>query len=164
MNTKSFIALTLLTIFAYSCDKKKKYEFWDLSKFNLVDNALEDKEAVKLIYACQEPVVFNEFKFYYHLIVISEKTGDTVNILSPVSNGLKPQDQNKIFNFFNQGNITTQLALEQTEKIKNEENGDNLNKSAAGSINKVIRDPRYDDMANNNFPSIIGIIGTLSKN
>ncbi len=119
---------------------------------------------MKLIYACQEPVVFNEFKFYYHLIVISEKTGDTVNILSPVSNGLKPQDQNKIFNFFNQGNITTQLALEQTEKIKNEENGDNLNKSAAGSINKVIRDPRYDDMANNNFPSIIGIIGTLRKN
>lgn len=139
------------------------YEFWDISKFHMNKEALQDNEEIKLIYTSQGPDSNTDLQYYIHLIVVSQKTGDTVNILTTADNGLTINDKDKIFNYFNQDNDLfkiSQIAPENLTKIKHV---DDLSKIEVKKINKVARDPKFDDIADNNFPTVIGVIGTTTQ-
>jgi hypothetical protein len=154
--------LGLSTFLITGCGNK--YEFWDISKFRIDNSALEDNEEVKLIYTSRGPDYNKDLKYYIHLIAVSQKTGDTVNILTTADNGLTMEDKDKVFNFFNQDNVASKLIQMDPEKLKEIKHIDDINNTELKKIDKVARDPNFDGIADNNYPTIIGTIGTMTKN
>lgn len=80
----------------------RTYEYWDISKFHIDSNALSNNEPIKLIYSSRGPDYNQDLKYYIHVIAVSQKTGDTVNILTTGYNEFQIQEDagEKIFNFF----------------------------------------------------------------
>jgi hypothetical protein len=78
------IILIQLLLLLLGCSRN--YEYWDISEFKIAPNALEDGEKIKVIYTSQGPDNNDDLEYYYHLIVISKNSGDTINILTTVNN------------------------------------------------------------------------------
>ncbi len=161
MKLKSIYTISLLTIILTSCESQ--YKYWDISKFNINNNALENNEEIKLLYTSRGPDNNKNLEYYIHLIAISQKTGDTVNILTTADNGIKMSDKNKVFNFFNQDNLASKLIQMDLKNINDIKHVDDIHKMENKEIHKVARDPNFDNIADNNFPTIIGSIGTMTK-
>jgi len=157
---KTHYIIVLAIILAVACGSI--YEYWDVSKFNMVENALEDNEEVKVIYSSRTPSNEKERDYYIHLVVVSQKTGDTVNILSTFYNRFSETDFNETFIFFNEDNLASKFTIMTKEQISE---GMNINDFPEGaSPKKVVRDPSYDYIADNNYPTVIGVIGIASEN
>jgi hypothetical protein len=91
--------LAVLVLLLLSCGSN--YKYWDISRFKIDNHALEDNEEIKLIYTSRGPD-FNEDKDYYiHVVVVSQRTGDTINVLTTGDNGFKEGDGDRIFIFLN---------------------------------------------------------------
>jgi hypothetical protein len=160
MTYKTIYLSGLLMLLLTSCGTQ--YEYWDISKFRIDNNALADNEEIKLIYTSRGPDFNRDLKYYIHLIAVSQKTGDTVNILTTAYNELKPADKGKTFNFFNQDNIAAKMIQMDPEGLKGIKHVDDINKIEMKKIDKVARVPEFDYIADNNYPTIIGVIGTVS--
>lgn len=153
--------LALFTLLLTSCGK---YKYWEVSKFNMDSTALEDGEEVKLYYASRGPDTNGEREYYYHLIVISQKTGDTVNVLTALNNELTMLDKETVFSFLTQDNIVSKMIQMDPDDLANIKSTDDVNKIEVSEIIKVARDPEFDAIANNNYPTIIGALGTVTMN
>lgn len=151
MKINLFLALFLWTIGCTS-----KYEYWNISKFKMNPTALEDNEEVKILFSSQGPDSNKDLEYYIHLIVISQKTGDTVNVLTTINNGLDISDKDKVFNYIAQDNPITKLL--QTDLDKTDDLAD-VNRGKLKDINKVARDPEFDYIADNIYPTVIGVTG-----
>jgi len=151
--------LAFLTILISACETERAYEFWDISKFRIDSTALQNNEEIKLLYTSRGPDNNKDFTYYIHVIAISQKTGDTVNILTTVDNGFTIDDQDKVFNFFDQNNIATKISQSDVENLKNVEKLKDLEKTPLRNIKKVARDPKFNHIADNNYPTVIGSIG-----
>ena len=157
------IILTLILVPVIFCSCKKDYEYWDVAKFNLKKDALKDNEEIKLLYASNGPDLNEDKDYYYHLIVVSQKTGDTVNILTTVQNAINKKSGDEIFNFFNEDNIAS--IVTQKDFDLNSLNGRNIEDIKAknqNKISKVARDPEFDNIADNKFPTVFGSIGKIN--
>jgi hypothetical protein len=161
MKTTTLCTLTFIILLLTSCGK---YKYWDISKFKIDNNALEDGEAVKLYYSSRGPDSNGEREYYIQLIVISQKTGDTVNVLTALDNELTMADKDKVFNFIAQNNIVSKMIQMDPDDLADIKNIDDVNKIEVKKINKVARDPEFDAIADNNYPTIIGTLGTVTEN
>ncbi len=148
-----FSAMCFLTFLVTSCSGP--YEYWDVSQFNINESILDDQEDVTLIYSSGSPDK-SEVDFYVHLVVVSDASGDTVNILSPVSNRFTQNDLNTTFTFSDQHSAAVK-AIQNLDNLKEE----NLNKVNFKEYSKVARDPKFDFIADNKFPTTIGMIGDM---
>jgi len=144
---KILCSLSLFLLFLGSCNTR--YKFWEISKFNIVKTALLDNEPIKLLYSSRSPDNNENMEYFIHIVAISQKTGDTVNILTAIENGFSLEDKDNVFNYFDENNIITKTIRADSEKIKD--------------ITKVVRDPKYDNIADNKYPSVIGSIGTSTQ-
>lgn len=162
MTKKTIYLLGLLTFLVISCGNH--YEYWEISKFKIDTNALKDEEEIKLLYTSRGPDFNNELKYYIHLIAVSQKTGDTVNILTTAFNGISIKDKDKVFNFFNQDNFISKLSQMDENTSNAIKHVDDINNAELKKIDKVARDSRFDYMADNSYPTVIGTIGTLTNN
>lgn len=140
------------------------YEYWPISQFNMDSSALIDNEEVKLLYSSQGPDNNQELEYYIHLIVISQMTGDTVNLLTTLDNGLSMADKDKVYVYFDEDNIMTKISLMDEEAIKGGMVADEIDKIETKRIDKVARDPKFDFIADNDFPTVIGILGRAAVN
>jgi hypothetical protein len=50
-----------------------------------------------------------------------------------------------------------------SEKIKNMNDVNKASKKTSKKIMKVVRDPKFDNIADNKYPTVIGSIGTFSN-
>jgi len=89
-------------------------------------------------------------------MAISQKSGDTVNILSPFNHGLKPKDKDITFTFNGKEGKIGRLFMSGELSVHDK-------KVDLEAYRYVYRDVAYDDVALNNHPSIIGMIGTKKK-
>lgn len=153
--------LLLLGLFLTSCNEG--YKFWNISKFNIIDTALKDNEEIKLLYSSRGPDNNKALEYYIQIVAVSQRTGDTVNILTTVDNGFSMDDKDKVFNYFDQNNIATKLIQMDPEKLKDIDNVNEASKNVPKNIKKVARDPKFDKIADNKYPTVIGSIGTTSK-
>jgi hypothetical protein len=154
MNSR-YIVVAFAVLFN-SCGNN--YEFWDISKFRIDNEALADWEEVQLIYCSPDPQHDEvDFPFYTHMIVVSSRSGDTVNVLSRTGNWLSHEKKNQIFRFIKQESNAAKIIQKHFDEIKNTSEPTN---QPTEQINKVCRDPKFDFLADNTFPSIIGVIGT----
>jgi len=142
-----------------SSNSKSKVEFWDISKFNIDNNALTEYEEIKLLYSSRGLNYDQNNDYYIHIIAVSVASGDTVNILTPLKNGFKENDKDKIFNFMSKDNVATIAMMEQFQSL----NKSKQSNSGLNNISKVIRDPNFDYLADNDYPTIIGMIGVFTK-
>ena len=154
--------LLFIVVIVAGCNNDHGYKFWDISKFHLVDTALKNNDEIKLLYSSQGPGNNEDLSYYIQVVAVAQKNGDTVNILTTVNNGFLPSDKDKIFNYFDQNNIVTQNTYLRPEDV-GKLNGPNK-KDTTHKILKVARDPKYDGIANNNYPTVIGTIGIFTKN
>lgn len=161
MILKPIYNLGLLMLILTACGSN--YEYWDISKFNIDNSALEDNEEIKLLYTSRGPDNNQDLEYYIHLIAVSQKTGDTVNILTTADNGITMDDKNKVFNFFNQDNVASKIIQMDMESIKDIKHVEDLDKMESKNINKVARDPKFDYVSDNDYSTIIGSIGTTTK-
>lgn len=163
MNLKLIYLTVIITMLAISCSNN--YDFWDISKFRMDNNALKDNEEIKLLYTSRGPDNNKKLEYYIHVIAVSQKTGDTVNILTTFDNGLEQGDKDKVYNFFDQNNIASKITHMNTDDIVQLKNVDDIeNKQIKVKISKVARDPNFDYLADNDFPTVIGVIGTYTPN
>ena len=158
---RTISVVILYTLFLTSCNNG--YKFWNISKFNIVDTALKDNDEIKLLYSSGGPGNNKDLEYYIQIVAVSQKTGDTVNILTPVDNGFSLDDEDKIFNYVDQNNIASKLIIVDPEKLKNIDDVNEASKNVPKKITKVARDPKFDNIADNNYPTVIGSIGTTSK-
>lgn len=152
----AFIGLLLM------CSCFSKYKYWDISKFNIKPNALQDGEEITLIYSSQGPGNNEDLSHFIHLIVVSQKTGDTVNVLTTTNNGFAPDEGDKVFNFLSQDNQMASLVHSDLSHVKDIKDLENFEKPDLSTIKKVARDPEFDYLADNNYPTIIGWVGTVT--
>ena len=157
------IVFMILPLVLISC--KKEYDFWDINKFQFKKNALKDNEEIKLLYTSNGLDENKEKKYYYHLIVVSQESGDTVNVLTASQNGFNKNSGNQVFNFYDEHNIIT--IITQNDINLNSLDGKNskeTEKLMLKKINKVSRDIEYDNITDNNYPTVIGSIGMTTDN
>lgn len=159
---KIVLAFTFCFLFLLSCNEG--YKFWDVSHFNLVDTAVKDNDEVKLLYSSRGPNSNGKLEYYIQIIAVLQKNGDTVNILTPVDNGFTINDKDKVFNYFDQNNLAYKLILMNPDKLSDFENIDEANNFVPKKIKKVARDPKFDNLADNRYPTVIGSIGTMQHN
>ncbi len=162
MRKKTIYVLGLFAMLLMSCSSK--YEYWEISKFQIDNTVLENNEEIKLLYTSRGPDNNLNLEYYFHLIAISQKTGDTINILTTADNGITMKDKDKIFNFLNKDNLVTKIIQMDLDNIEDIKNIDDINKTEMKEIKKVARDPKFDNIADNSFPTIIGSIGTVTQN
>lgn len=137
------------------------YTYWDISKFEIIPEALQDGEEIKLIYASRGPDSNKDMEYYYHLVVVSQKTGDTINVLTTANNGFNKTNGDTVFNYFDQNNLITQMSNTDVDLLINDEG--ELTIIAQKPIMKVARDPEFDEIADNDFPTVIGSIGKFTS-
>lgn len=158
MKGQSFLILCFLGFVIAGC--QSRYTFWEISKFNMNRLALADGEEIKLIYTSQGPDNNKDLSYYIHLIAVSQKTGDTVNILTTANNGFAKTDGDEVFNFFGQEHLASLLMQTDLSNMNELGSIEDLPKGAK-RITKVARDIKFDDIADNHFPTVIGYVGTM---
>lgn len=154
--------ITLAALAALLLVACSHYKFWDISEFHMDPKALADNEEIKLLYSGRGPDDNKDVSYFIHVIVVSQKTGDTVNILTTVDNGFSESAGDQVFNFISEDNDMARLIHARLESVKYSSDIENLHKIQVHSITKIARDPDFDDIARNNYPSIIGWIGTYT--
>jgi hypothetical protein len=155
---RKFLFSFSFLLFIISCTSK--YKYWDISKFSMKPTALKDGEEIKLLYSSRGPDYNEDLSYFYHLVVVSQKTGDTVNLLTFANNLTGNDDGNKIFNFLSLDNPATASFLLIYEK---ENHLDTTGNIAIRKISKVARDPQFDKIADNKYPTVIGMYGTITN-
>ena len=145
--------LICLSVFFIACGGAS-YEYWPLSKFNMDNTALNNNEEIKLLYSSRSKDYNQDKEYYIHLVVVSVSTGDTVNILTLSDNGFGKDAGSKTFNYID-GNSVAGKAM--TEVLGDGESSD-------VKLTKVIRDPNFDIIADNDYPTVIGMVGFFEKN
>lgn len=161
MKNKLIFFFGILLFLFQSCSSEDK--FWEISKFKMDEYALKENEEVKIVYSSRRPINYNEEQdYYFHYVVVSQKTGNTVNVLSAVENDISTNGDDVKYCFIRANHmrsILSQVGIDKPEKTPaiNE-----LSKSELRKYNKVVRDPKFDHIADNNYPTIIGLIVTVS--
>jgi hypothetical protein len=143
-------------------------EYSDLSEFNIEENALEEGEEFKVIYSLTLAQNDNTENAFNHYIVISQESGDTVNLLS---SGASPvRDRDEVFSFSSKyNNFLDLVAKSYTEGFELDSVLDltNIDKLESDRkidpSRKVLRDSKFDSIAKNTHPTIIGNLTTVTK-
>jgi hypothetical protein len=155
--------ILVLVVSLFACQEDREY--WEIDHFNLVENALDEGEKFKVIYYLMLAQNDNKENAFNHYIVISEETGDTVNILS---NGASPIDgPDEIYSFSSKHeNLIVAMLNNEIKDGRYESVEDVIGKPDViiTKGRKVLRDRKFDDLANNNFPTIIGSLGKVTPN
>jgi hypothetical protein len=157
---KQLIAFAFCAALLQACQNRMQY--WDVSKFNIKVDALQNDEPIKLLYSSRGPSNNEDLAFFIHVIVVSQKSGDTVNILTTVDNGFEENSGDEVYNFVSDTSMIGKIFHtnpEVLEKITHVSEIESLATPDLRKIRKVVRDTKFDEIADNNFPTIVGWIG-----
>ncbi|MCB0737305.1 MAG: hypothetical protein KDC92_07320 [Bacteroidetes bacterium] len=152
LNMKLIAPLLALALLFGSCIEP--YKFWNVTDFTLDHTSLADGSEVILAYSSSGPKKHHE-EYYTHLIVINEQNGDTINVLSIHNPGFKETDMGQKFTFQSFTGEMGQLIYRQFKHL-DENNREQID---LPEIKIVARDIKYDFIAQNNHPTVIGFLG-----
>lgn len=152
------ISFLLLVCFTSCSDK---YDYWDISQFEINNKALKNNSEVKITYTSRgiEQYKAHDEVAYRHFIVISTLTNDTVNVLTTSTSVFTKNDFNKNYTFYkldSKENLEIESIISEfKDTIVNDIENKNVFNNQV-KLTKVYRDPSFDHIANNNFPAIFG--------
>lgn len=147
----------IMLFFVLTGCQPKKFTYTDLSEYTIDTAALKDQELVSIIYFSGGPDYNNEQKYYYRYIVVSESTGDTVNVLSSVRTDVDLEAPIKRFLNPNAENaITIDNLLELAQRTQGKGN------YKKHDITRVINNRDFKNVEKNNYPYIVGLFAEFN--
>ena len=124
----------------------------DLSEFQINPSALDNLEAIELLYASATPTEEEHLTYFIHAVGISKTTGDTINVLSTFNRGAGGGSSKNEFKYLS-------LESEEGKAYFTKMYGDTpYDFSSILKINRVTYDKRFDYIAKNNYPTVIGYL------
>jgi len=159
-NTQVFFVLLIVAILSACSEPATHYKFWNTSKFQLDSTVLRDNDEIKLIYTSGSPDNNEDLSYYVQVVAISQKSGDTFNILTPLDNGFSKEDGDKVYNFISENNIIYKLMQRDVQHIPHSGDLGDISKIKSKRIDRVVRDPKFDEIADNKYLTVIGMVGT----
>ncbi|HUS03146.1 MAG TPA: hypothetical protein VMY77_15515 [Chitinophagaceae bacterium] len=155
-NNLKFIVLLIIGSLV-SCTSAK---YRDVSEFNMQPEALKEGERIRLIAYFFGPSKTNNDS-YNHVLVVSEESGDTCNILIPWDHGFTQTDGDSIYNYFRPESLINNIKIDDNTPGTREVDLKEIT-SKFPEYNKVIRIPEFDDVAINKFPTVKGSVGKIN--
>lgn len=155
---KLFTIVLLLICSLCSCKSGSKNldEFMvDISEFKINDSILRDGDYVEILGSSGNLTKEHEIDFYNLVVVRSEKTGDTINVL--VTNFYQSDLNNPRTRFISNSSLMGKLVenVENTEKL----DGKNIKDLKSKSYNKVFYDSEFIQVDIRKYPAITGNLG-----
>lgn len=145
----------------YSCSDNEKNRngafLVDVSKFKIDTTMLHDGDSVKVLCASLKLFPTDTISYYVHTVVVSLKTGDTVNVLA--SGSINITEENRITEFYSFNNKFA-LAMQSMNDIKT---GENSIIPKEKKYKKVHSDPQFIALKTSHFPSVIGMLSYLNN-
>ena len=141
--TKILYVIGVSLVLLMGCDPG--YPHWELSRFRMDPSALGHYEKVNLLYVSKRPWMKSRHNFYYHLVVVSQSSQQTINILTPTQHSTNPIDRETTYLFLPEDHSLTRLELQKTPNPTH-----------------VIRNPAFDAIADNDFPTVVGLVRFLT--
>lgn len=154
---KYFIILAIIG-FLLGCDTKPKdlKEFMvDITEFNINNEILEDGDYVHILGSSGNLTKDHEIDFYNLVVVKSDKTGDTINVLVTTffQSDINNPRTNFISNSSDIGKVFEQLANGEFNEDQN------VNDIEAKTFDKVFYDSEYIQVDVRKFPAVTGGLG-----
>jgi hypothetical protein len=159
---KKIIVICISCFVLMGCSSGPKSNALNVSEFNLVPTALKNEDSVKVIYTYRGGLLENNKDYYYPVVAIAQKTGDTVNILT-LSYTPEEYEKDKIYSYFDTDQMITKIAgMDPKDKmlITNMSQWDTVQLKPR---HKVLRDQKTDKILKKSFPTVIGTIGTVTR-
>lgn len=155
---KIFTIVLLLSCSLCGCKSGPKNldEFMiDISEFKIDDSILRDGDYVEILGSSGNLTKEHKIDFYNLVVVRSEKTGDTINVL--VTNFYQSDLNDPRTRFISNSSLMGKLVenLEDTEKF----DGKNVKDIKSKSYNKVFYDSEFIQVDVRKYPSITGNLG-----
>ncbi len=144
---QKIVALLLLGLFV-QCSGQ--YSFKDISEFDISEDLMEDGEYVKVIYNSGAPDNNLDLTYYLHLVVVSQVSNDTFNLLSTGDAIVTETDKMR---YYIANNSSANIIMQNLDKIQN---GVNINDLSNKDINQVVVNNTTSQDAENNYPTVIG--------
>jgi hypothetical protein len=163
-NITKLISFLALIIIISSCGND--FVERDITEYNLQQEALPDGSMVELLYTSGGPDLNKELEYYYQYIVIEKQSGDTFRVLAPYVFGVDGSENNLQYTSItskDKGKMLTSLYLinpDLADKYKNINDIDSIPKF---NINKVICHYKIFVIEVENYPTVIGFLGTSSN-
>ncbi len=148
----------ILPVLLLSASCSNSYKYWDINKFHLHPDILKNEDAVTILYSSRAPD-YSPHNYFIHLVVIAEATGDTVNILTTFNNYLNEEYAEKKYRFTSMESEMGKLFRAGIDSVFAQDGTENTKRPDISVIRKVARDPKFDFIADNNYPAIIGWLG-----
>jgi hypothetical protein len=126
------------------------FTFKDIEEFEISDGLLKDSEKVKVIYNSGAPDDNLELNYYRHLIVVSQESNDTFNLLS-TGDAIVTKTDN--IRYYIDNNSSANIIMQNLEKIQN---GVNINDLSNKDIKKVVVNNTTAEDTKNDYPTLIG--------
>ncbi len=139
-----------------------KFQYFEVNDFNIQPGALKNADVVQIIYA--QNIDYEDYRNgYVQFLVVAKSTGDTVNVLSS-HNPYEDWAENpkKLYAFFNEESDFSKLShlsSEESSKI----NPEDLKNTPPKRFNIIVRIRGFEDILNNHFPTVIGVVGDITN-
>tara|TARA_R110001592_G_scaffold9723_2_gene51437 strand:+ start:1224 stop:1709 length:486 start_codon:yes stop_codon:yes gene_type:complete len=155
---KKITQFLIFILFISGC--QSKYDFIPTTVFNIVNNGLENKEKVKVLYYCCGPFDDQVEQGFYRLaIVVSVKTNDTLNVLTFPNPELDNLTQNDSLLFYNDKPNLEKALLSfdsLTDEMKKTIENIDTNKISWPKYSTVVRCSNLKNVSLNSYTTIIG--------
>lgn len=122
--------------------------------------ALKNGEKIKLVFSLTGDGNNQDGQYYNQLIVVSQDSGDTCNVLIPVNHGFDESDGEKVFTYFSPEDESARLIMMETEKLAEIKNVRDIKAPSFPKYNDVIYNKDAEDLIRNNYPTVFGFVGT----
>lgn len=127
----------------------------DISEFKINNELLKDGDYVEILGSSGNLTEEHKIDFYNLVVVRSERTGDTVNVL--VTNFFQSEKYNPRTRFMSNSSLMGKLFENTSEPKKL--NNSNINQLKAKTYKKVFYDSEYIQVDVRHFPSVTGNLG-----
>lgn len=155
MKNLLFGFLVLSTMFGITaCIPEVAYR--DISEFQFNPSALDNTEEIELLYASATPTNEEHLTYFVHAVGISTTSGDTVNVLTTFNRGAGGGSSKNVFKYFT---LDSEEGKNYFEKMYNDPEAERqYDFSAIADITRVTYDKRFDYVAKNTYPTVIGFL------
>lgn len=144
----------LLGLVLFACVPEVAYR--GLDEFQIDETAINNKDELELLYASASPTNEEHLTYFVHAVALVKSTGDTVNVLTPFNRGAGGGAAKNIFKFYTLNSEEGQAYFKKL--YQDPEAPKQYSFEAIEKINRVTYDKRFDYIAKNSFPSIIGFL------
>lgn len=140
-------------LFLFSCAPEVAYQ--DISEFNIVADAIPNNTSLVMLYSSATPTDEAHLSYFIHLVGIVKDGTDTVNVLTTFNRGDGGGESKNEFKYYT---LDSEEGKEYFEALYNEGMEEKHSIEEIASITRVTYDKRFNYVAKNNFPTVIGFI------